>query len=93
MQAAYVELLSSGATIAYFLSAHYQDDAETSPFDPNAVARGVARHPTYTQIESRILVDFNVTYADVEERYHFTLFGKNLLDEEYRISANSVGGL
>lgn len=93
VQATYVQPLSSGATISYYLSAHYQDDAETSPFDPNAAAAGVARHPTYTQIESRTLVDLNVTYADAEDRYHVTLFGKNLLDEEYRISANSVANL
>ena len=93
MQATYVQPLSSGATISYYLSAHFQDDAETSPLDGNAAAIGVARHPTHTQIESRTLVDFNVTYADSEDRYHVTLFGKNLLDEEYRISANSVANL
>lgn len=93
IQATYVQPLSSGATISYYLSAHYQDDAETSPLDENAVGAGVVRHPTNTQIESRTLVDFNVTYADAEERYHVTLFGKNLLDEEYRITANSVANL
>ncbi len=100
MQATYVQPLASGATISYYLSAHYQDEAETSPFDPNAAdgdnaafAGKTARHPTYTQIESRTLVDFNVTYADPDDKYHVTLFGKNLLDEEYRISANSVANL
>jgi iron complex outermembrane receptor protein len=93
MQSTYVQPLRSGATISYYLSAHFQDDAETSPLDGNAAAIGVARHPTHTQIESRTLVDFNVTYADAEDRYHVTLFGKNLLDEEYRISANSVANL
>ncbi|MFT7220101.1 MAG: iron complex outermembrane receptor protein, partial [Candidatus Azotimanducaceae bacterium] len=100
MQATYVQSLSSGATISYYLSAHYQDDAETSPFDPNAAAGTnaafagkTARHPTHTQIESRTLVDLNVTYSDPEDRYHVTVFGKNLLDEEYRVSANSVANL
>lgn len=99
-QATYVQSLSSGATITYYLSAHYQDDAEMSPFDPNAAggtnpkfAGSVARHPTYTQLESRTLVDLNITYTDPDGKYYATLFGKNLLDEEYRVSANSVGGL
>lgn len=92
-QATYVQPLSSGATITYFLSAHFQDDAEMSPFDPNAVEKGVARHATYTQLESRTLVDLNITFTDAEDKYHATLFGKNLLDETYRVSANSVGGL
>lgn len=92
-QATYVQPLKSGATITYYLSAHYQDDAEMSPFDPNAASTGVVRHPTYTQLESRTLVDLNVTYTSEDDRYHATLFGKNLLDEEYRVSANSVGAL
>ncbi len=92
-QATYIQTLTSGATITYYLAAHYQDDAEMSPFDPNAVANGIARHPTYSQLESRTLVDLNVTYTDPDARYYATLFGKNLLDEEYRVSSNSVGGL
>ena len=64
-----------------------------SPFDPNAVATGVVRHPTYTQLESRTLIDVNVTYTSENERYYVALFGKNVTDEEYRVSANSVGGL
>jgi iron complex outermembrane recepter protein len=92
-QATYIQTLTSGATITYYLAAHYQDDAEMSPFDPNAVANGIARHPTYSQLESRTLVDLNVTYTDPDARFYATLFGKNLLDEEYRVSSNSVGGL
>ena len=93
VQGTYVQPLSSGATITYYLSAHYQDDAEMSPFDPNAVGNNVVRHPTYSQMEARTLVDLNITFTDADEKYHATLFGKNLLDEEYRVSANSVGGL
>lgn len=93
VQATYIQPLASGATLTYYLAGHYQDDSELSPFDPNAAGRGEVRHPTHTQFESRTLVDFNVTYTDADDKYHVTLFGKNLLDEEYRISANSVGGL
>lgn len=92
-QITYVQPLSSGATITYYLSGHYQSEAEMSPFDPDAVGNGIARHPTFTQMESRTLVDMNVTFTDADEKYHVTVFGKNLLDETYRVSANSVGGL
>ena len=93
VQATYVQPLSSGATMTYYLSAHYQSEAEMSPFDPNAVANGVPRHPTFSQMEERTLVDLNITFTDADEKYHATIFGKNLLDETYRVSANSVGGL
>ena len=99
-QATYVQPLASGASITYYLSAHHQDDAETSPFDPNAAVGGnaafpgaTARHPTHTQIESRTLVDASITFTDSNDKYHFTVFGKNLLDVEYRITANSVANL
>tara|TARA_B110000503_G_scaffold18925_1_gene28055 strand:+ start:1253 stop:3799 length:2547 start_codon:yes stop_codon:yes gene_type:complete len=92
-QVTYVQPLSSGATMTYYLSAHYQSEAEMSPFDPNAVASGIARHPTFSQMEERTLVDLNITFTDADEKYHVTIFGKNLLDETYRVSANSVGGL
>ncbi len=53
----------------------------------------MARHPTHTQLEERTLVDLNITYLSPDQRYHVTVFAKNLLNEEYRVSANSVGGL
>ena len=62
--------LGSGATITYAVSVHCQTDAEMSPFDPNAAtgtnpkfAGATARHPTYTQLEVRVLLDANVTYT------------------------------
>ena len=100
LQAIYNQPMGSGATMTYYLSLHYQDETETSPFDPNAAqgvnpgfAGTVARHPTFTQIEERTLVDLSVTYNSADERYYATLFGRNLLDEEYRTTANSVAGL
>jgi iron complex outermembrane receptor protein len=53
----------------------------------------VARHPTYTALQERTLVDANITYTSASEKYYVTLWGKNLLNEEYRTSANSVGAL
>ncbi|MEQ9452439.1 MAG: TonB-dependent receptor [Pseudomonadales bacterium] len=85
--------LSGGGSMQWTVGAHYQDEAETSPFDPNAASAGTARHPTNTQMEERTLVNANVTYLSADERYHITLYGKNLTNEEYRVSANSVGAL
>jgi iron complex outermembrane receptor protein len=95
VQASFDQQIGDGALLDYTLMVHYQSEAEMSPFDPNAAsaATPVARHPTYTQLESRTLVDLNVTFLSADRRYHVTLFGKNLLNEEYRVSANSVGGL
>ena len=35
----------------------------------------------------RTLVNANVTYISADERYYITAFGKNLTNEEYRVSA------
>ena len=99
-RAIYDQPLGNGGTMTYAVSFHYQSDAEMSPFDPNAAtgtnpkfSGATSRHPTYTQLEERVLLDANVTYTSPDERWSVTAFGKNLLNEEYRVSANSVGGL
>lgn len=100
-QAIFDQDLPNGGGITYNLALHHQSDAEMSPFDPNAATgtnpkfgeTPVARHPTYTQLESRTLLDANITYTAPGARWYVTLFGRNLLNEEYRVSANSVGGL
>ena len=98
-QAIYDQTLSDGSTITYILGVHHQSEAETSPLDPNAAAGtnaafpAVARHPSLSQMEERTLLDANITYTSADQRYYLTLYGKNLLDEEYRVSSNSVGAL
>lgn len=99
-QITYDHPLGNGGHMTFAASVHYQSDAEMSPFDPNAAtgtnpkfAGMVARHPTYTQLEERTLIDAAATYNSPDERWFASLFGKNLLNEEYRVSANSVGGL
>jgi iron complex outermembrane receptor protein len=46
-----------------------------------------------TDMNARTLWDANLTWRDANERYHVTLFVKNILDERFRIAANSVAGL
>jgi iron complex outermembrane recepter protein len=93
IEGAYDLTLASGHSITFVVSGHYQSEYEMSPLDENAASRGVVRQPTFTQFEERILVNANVTWHDAEDRYYATLYGKNLLNEEYRVSANSVGAL
>lgn len=93
LQGIYDLQLANGSNISFVASVHYQSEFEMSPLDENAASRGVVRQPTFTQHEERTLVDANITYSDAEDRYYVTLYGKNLLNEEYRVSANSVGAL
>jgi iron complex outermembrane receptor protein len=100
LQASFDQDLGNGGVITYIVGAHHQTEAEMSPFDPNAAGGTnpafsgvVARHPTYTQLEERTLVDANITYTSPSEKYYVTLWGKNLFNETYRTSANSVAGL
>ncbi len=93
LEANYDLQLGNGGAMTFTGGVHYQSEAELSPFDPNAAAAGIARHPTFTQLESRTLLNANITYTDPDDRWHLTAYGKNLSNEEYRVSANSVGAL
>jgi iron complex outermembrane receptor protein len=44
-------------------------------------------------MESRTLINASLTYTSPDERYYLTLWGRNLSNEEYRVTANSVGAL
>lgn len=47
----------------------------------------------YSQGQSRTLLGASVSWTDPTDRYRLTVYGRNLLDEVYRVSANSVAGL
>ncbi len=72
----------TGGKLIWNANIHYQDEAEMSVFNS-----------TFSQLEERTLVNASVTFRDADDRYHMTLYGRNLLDETYRNSANSVAGL
>ena len=92
-----------GGNLALNLNGHYQDEAETSPFDPNAAARSVAanaalglaqvRHPTNSQIEERFLLNASAQFTSADDRYRLAIYGKNLTDQTYRATSNSVAAL
>jgi len=53
----------------------------------------VTLNAEYTQGEARTLVGTSISWTDPSEMYRVAVFGRNLLDENYRVSANSVAGL
>jgi len=53
----------------------------------------VTLNAPFTQGEARTLVGASIQWADPTERYRVSVFTRNLLDETYRVSANSVAGL
>jgi len=87
--------LDSGSVLTLNFNANYQDEAEGSPFDPNAAVLipAVIRHPTNSQIESRTLVNASATYRPASDKFYLTVFGANLTDENTRTGANSVSNL
>ncbi|WP_144096519.1 TonB-dependent receptor [Croceicoccus sediminis] len=53
----------------------------------------VTLNADYTQGEARTLLGTSVSWTDPSDMYRIAVFGRNLLDENYRVSANSVAGL
>jgi iron complex outermembrane receptor protein len=53
----------------------------------------VTLNAPFTQGEARTLVGASIQWSDPTERYRVSVFTRNLLDETYRVSANSVAGL
>jgi iron complex outermembrane receptor protein len=68
--------------ISWNLNYHYQSEGEFATFNSGL-----------TQLEARSLLGFRISYHDPGERYRITLWGRNMLDETYRTTANSVAGL
>jgi iron complex outermembrane receptor protein len=69
-------------TIALNANVNYQSEYES-----------VTLNAPFTQGQKRTLVDASIHFSDPDDRYRVSLFGRNLLNEVYRVSANSVAGL
>lgn len=79
----YDQYLPQGrGSITYNTSLNYESSTDTLVFNPSL-----------SKMQSRLLWDANVTWRDESERYRVSLWAQNLLDEEYRMAANSVAGL
>lgn len=53
----------------------------------------VTLNAPYTRGQARTLVGASLQWRDPNDRYRVSVFGRNLLNEIYRVSANSVAGL
>ncbi len=94
----YFQELGGGGSLTYNASLHYQDDFESDSFPANAQGADTSGDPIilqkgYTQSEDRTLVDAFVTWQNENRKLDVTLYGKNLTDEIWRSSGQSVAGL
>ena len=93
----YFQDLSSGGSITYNVNAHYQDEFETSPapasFQGGTLDNPILKQKANTQAEERTLVNAFVTWESSNSEFEVSVYGKNLTDELYRVSANPVANL
>jgi len=98
LAATYFQGLSSGASITYNASVHYQDEYETDPFPANAQGADSSGEPIiiqkrYTQGEDRTLVDAFISWESANQNWGLTLYGKNLTNETWRSTGQAVATL
>ena len=90
----YFQDLSSGGSITYNVNAHYQDEFETSPapasFQGGTLDNPILKQKANTQAEERTLVNAFVTWESSNSEFEVSVYGKNLTDELYRVSALSL---
>lgn len=78
----YTMSLGNAGSLIWYGSVQWQPSYEYSLFNSD-----------FTQAEERTLIDLNLSYLADRERWQLTFFVKNLLNETYRVAANSVAGL
>lgn len=69
-------------TVSLNADANYQAEYES-----------VTLNAPFSQGQERTLVGASIGWTDPDENFRVAVFGRNLLDEVYRVSANSVAGL
>ncbi|MBS7670044.1 TonB-dependent receptor [Croceicoccus gelatinilyticus] len=87
------ELTISGNVRYEFPPTDWGMVAVTADVNYQSEYESVTLNADYTQGEARTLVGTSVSWTDPSEMYRVAIFGRNLLDENYRVSANSVAGL
>ncbi len=73
---------TSWGTVSVNADVNYQSEYESTTLNA-----------AFSQGQARTLVGASIGWTDPTERYRVSVFGRNLLDEVYRVSANSVAGL
>ncbi|MEM7359333.1 MAG: TonB-dependent receptor [Pseudomonadota bacterium] len=82
----YLQTLGSGSNVRWNLNYNHEDentyyynDDIGSEFD--------------TILEARDIVNASVTWTDADDRYHVSVYGKNITDDRYKTAAQAVGAL
>ncbi len=73
---------TSWGTVSLNADVNYQAEYES-----------VTLNAPFTQGQERTLVGASIGWTDPDEKFRVAVFGRNLLDKAYRVSANSVAGL
>ena len=68
--------------LRFYADINYQSEYESTTLNAD-----------FSQGEARTLIGASATWTEPNDRFHVSVFGRNLLDEVYRVSANSVAGL
>ena len=89
--------LSNGSVLTYNVSAHYQDEAQTSPAPASqqggTIDNPVLKQKANTQMEERTLLNAYITWESPSAAFDVSVYGRNLTDETYRVAANPVANL
>lgn len=97
VSATYYQELSGGSQLTYNINVHYQDEAEINPAPASGqggtIANPILRQKANTQLEERTLLNAYITWESSASELKVSLYGKNLTDETYRVSANPVANL
>jgi iron complex outermembrane receptor protein len=82
----YLQTLGSGGSIRWNMNYNHEDentyyynDDIGSDFD--------------TVLEARDIVNASLTWTDAEDRYHVSVYGKNITDDRYKTASQAVGAL
>ncbi len=89
-----VPKLTMNASANYeFPAASWGQIALNADINHQSHYESVTLNAPFTRGQSRTLVGASIHYSDPDDRYRLSVFGRNLLNEVYRVSANSVAGL
>jgi iron complex outermembrane receptor protein len=82
----YVQALRSGHQVSWNMGFLYEDQNTYYYNDDVGAAYD-------TELEERTVLNASFTWRHAKKKYWFSLFGKNLMDDRYRIASQAVGAL
>ena len=82
----YLQELGSGGNVRWNLNYNHED--ENTYYYNDDVGEEFD-----TVLEARDIVNASIRWVDADDRYHVSLFGKNLTDDRYKTASQAVGTL